>query len=123
MTNFMVNGNVSRPAATRLAVLPSGAKQSVTDFNIAVNDGFGDNQITTYYKITLWGDRGTALAPYLTKGKEVNVTGIPGQEKAWIGEDGQAHNGAMIVRRAQVELKGKKVEATVTEIFEGDEVE
>ena len=51
MTNFMVSGNVSRAAQTRLVTLPSGAKRAVTDFNVAVNDGYGDNKITTYYKV------------------------------------------------------------------------
>ena len=110
MTNFMVNGNVSRAAQTRLAVMPSGAKQSVTDFYVAVNDGFGDNAIVTYYKVSIWGDKGAKLMPYLTVGKEVNVTGIPGQEKPWTGDDGVIHNGALTIRRAQVELKGKKAE-------------
>ena len=109
MTNFMVNGNVSRAAETRLATLPkNGGKQSVTDFYVAVNDGFGDSAITTYYKVTIWGDKGAKMAPYLTVGKEVNVTGIPGQEKPWSGDDGQIHAGAMTIRRAQVELRGKK---------------
>ena len=111
MTNFMVNGNVSRAAQTRLATLPSGAKQTVTDFNVAVNDGYGDNQITTYYKVTIWGDKGANMARFLTVGKEVNVTGIPGQEKPWTGEDGQIRAGALTIRRAQVELKGKKATA------------
>ena len=111
MTNFMVNGNISRAAQTRLATLPNGGKQSVTDFNVAVNDGFGDSAIATYYKVTIWGDKGAKMAPYLTVGKEVNVTGIPGQEKPWTGEDGVVRAGAMTIRRAQVELKGKKAAA------------
>lgn len=113
MTTFMVNGNISRAATTRQANTPSGAKTLVTDFNVAVNDGYGDSEITTYYKVTLWGDRGAKMAPYLTLGKEVNVKGVPGQEKAWIGQDGQAHSGALTIRRAEVQLRGKKAEQQV----------
>lgn len=108
MTNFMVSGNVSRAAKTRMATTPSGQQTLVTDFNVAVNDGNGDSAIVTYYKVTLWGQRGANLAPYLTLGKDVDVTGVPGQEKAWIGQDGQAHSGALVIRRAQVQLRGKK---------------
>ena len=108
MTNFMVNGNVSRAAKTRMATTPSGQQTLVTDFNVAVNDGNGETELTTYYKVTLWGQRGANLAPYLTVGKEINVKGIPGQEKPWTGEDGQVRAGAMTIRRAEVQLKGKK---------------
>jgi len=108
MTNFMVNGNVSRAAKTRMATTPSGQQTLVTDFNVAVNDGNGDTELTTYYKVTLWGQKGANLAPYLTVGKEVNVQGIPGQEKPWTGEDGQVRAGALTIRRALVQLKGKK---------------
>lgn len=122
MTNFMISGNVSRAAKTRTVTSPRGEKMLATDFNVAVNDGFGDNAIVTYYKVTLWGDKGAKLEKYLTVGKEVNVTGIPGQEKPWTGEDGVIRNGSMTIRRAQVELKGKKAEATDAEDFEGEEV-
>jgi single-stranded DNA-binding protein len=108
MTNFMVNGNVSRAAKTRMATTPSGQQTLVTDFNVAVNDGNGDSEITTYYKVTLWGQKGANIAKYLTVGKEVNVQGIPGQEKPWTGEDGQIRAGALTIRRALVQLKGKK---------------
>ena len=90
MTNFMVNGNVSRAAKTRMATTPSGQQTLVTDFNVAVNDGAGDSEITTYYKVTLWGQKGANLAPYLTVGKEINVKGI------------------LLIKRAEVQLKGKK---------------
>jgi len=111
MTNFMVNGNVSRAAKTRTALTPSGVQTLVTDFNVAVNDGNGDSEITTFYKVTLWGQKGANIAKYLTVGKEVNIQGIPGQDKPWMGEDGQMHAGALTIRRALVQLKGKKAEA------------
>lgn len=120
MTNFMINGNVSRAAKTRMATTPSGQQTLVTDFNVAVNDGSGDSEITTFYKVTLWGQRGANIAKYLTVGKEVNVQGIPGQEKPWVGEDGQMRAGALTIRRALVQLKGKKTTAEAEE--ESDEV-
>lgn len=121
MTNFMVNGNVSRAAVTRTVTNKNGQKTFATDFNVAVNDGYDDSAITTYYKVTLWGQRGANIAPYLVVGKEVNITGVPGQEAPWMGQDGQLHAGALVIKRAQVELKGKKSEAT-GEDFEGEEV-
>ena len=108
MTNFMVNGNVSRAAKTRMATTPKGEKTLVTDFMVAVNDRIGSAEITRYYKVTQWGQHGANLAPYLTVGKEVNVRGIPGQEKPWTGEDGQIRAGNLTIGWADVELKGKK---------------
>ena len=122
MTNFMVTGNVSRAAKTREATTPSGAKTLVTDFFVAVNDDSGENELTTFYKVTLWGQKGANLAPYLVTGKEVDVTGIPGQEKPWIGEDGQLRAGAMTIRRAKVGLRGKKIVGK-EEIFDGEDAE
>ena len=122
MTTFMVNGNVSRAAQTRLVTLANGAKRTVTDFNVAVNDGYGDNQITTYYKVSIWDDKGAKMAPFLKVGKEVNVTGIPGQEKPWTGEDGIVRAGSLVIRRAQVELKGKKIEEPIIAPADEDEV-
>jgi single-stranded DNA-binding protein len=121
MTTFMVSGNVSRAAKTRIATTSSGQQTMVTDFNVAVNDGIGDRKITTFYKVTLWGQKGGNLAKYLTVGKEVNVSGIPGQEAPWTGEDGQIRAGAMTIRRARVELKGKK-SAAEPEIVDEEEV-
>ena len=122
MTNFMVSGNVSRAAKTREATTSSGAKTLVTDFFVAVNDGIGDDAIVTYYKVTMWGQTGANLAPYLVLGKDVDVSGIPGQEKPWIGEDGQLRAGAMTIRRAKVGLRGKKIVGK-EEIFDGEDAE
>ena len=109
MTTFSVSGNISKAGKTRMATLPNGQKTMVTDFNIAVNDGNGDNAIVTFYKVTLWGQRGANLCPYLSSGKEVDVKGIPGQEKPWTGEDGIVRAGMMTIRRAEVVLRGKKI--------------
>lgn len=121
MTNFMVSGNVSRAAETRTVTNKDGAKTLVTTFNVAVNDNVGSNgdDIVTFYKVPIWGQRGANLAPYLTVGKEVNISGIPGQEAPWVGQDGQMRAGALTIRRAIVELKGKK--ATAAPAAEGED--
>ena len=121
MTNFMVSGNISRAAETRTVTNPQGQKTFATSFNVAVQDGFGENEITTFWKVTVWGQLGANLAPYLTLGKRVDVKGIPGQEKPWTGEDGQTRAGMLTIRRAEIELVGKKgTPAPADDNFEGE---
>lgn len=47
----------------------------VLNFSVGVSVGFGDNQKTLWVGCALWGDRAEKLAPYLTKGKPVSVSG------------------------------------------------
>jgi len=48
---------------------------SVLEFNVANNTGFGDKKNTNWFRCTIWGGRGEKLQSYLTKGKQVFVTG------------------------------------------------
>lgn len=47
----------------------------VVNFSVASTSGFGDKKVTTWVDCALWGNRGTALQPYLTKGQKVAITG------------------------------------------------
>ena len=120
MTNFMVSGNIVKDAATRMATSSNGTKSLVTDFSVAVRDGYGESQTTQFWKVTLWGDRGANLAKYLTKGRRVDVKGLPTVEKPWQGEDGQLHNGNLRIMRAEVELVGAN-KSDNGELVEGEE--
>ena len=48
---------------------------AVCSFRGAVDSGYGDRKVTTWVNFTLWGGRAEALAPILTKGKQVAVSG------------------------------------------------
>lgn len=78
-------GNIGRDAETK--TLPSG--QSVTNFSVAVNTGFGDKKQTLWVGCALWGDRGPKLAPYLTAGTKVAVSGDV-DVRAYSARDGAA---------------------------------
>lgn len=56
-----------------LKTIPSG--QSVAEFSVAVNTGWGERKKTLWVKCALWGERGEKLAPYLKKGGAVTVSG------------------------------------------------
>jgi single-strand DNA-binding protein len=64
-------GRLGRDAELRAT--PSG--QSVANFVIAVDTGWGDNKKTLWVDCALWGDRAEKLTQYLTKGKAVSVSG------------------------------------------------
>ena len=48
---------------------------SVCSFSVAVDQRDGRDKSTNWWRVSLWGKRGQALAPYLLKGTSVTVTG------------------------------------------------
>lgn len=64
-------GRLGRDAELRST--PSG--QSVANFALAVDAGWGDNKQTLWVDCAIWGERAEKLAPYLVKGKQVSVSG------------------------------------------------
>jgi single-strand DNA-binding protein len=61
---------------------------------MAVDDGFGDNKKTIWFRCSLWGKRAESLNQYLTKGQQVVVIGRlshdEGNPRTWI-KDGETH--------------------------------
>ena len=45
------------------------------EVNVANNVGFGDRRSTNWFRCTIWGKRAQSLKQYLTKGKQIFVTG------------------------------------------------
>lgn len=69
---FSFTGTVGRDAEVRAT--PSG--QSVLNFTVANNIGFGDRQQTLWVRVALWGKRAEgSLQNYLKKGQQVFVSG------------------------------------------------
>ena len=48
---------------------------AVTNFTVAVNDGYGDNQKAYYIDIVCWSKLAENVAKYVVKGSKVAVTG------------------------------------------------
>lgn len=70
MQFITITGRVGGAAETRQA-----GSNNVTNFNCAVDQGWGDNKQTNWFRVAIWGDRGSKLAPYINKGEKVTVTG------------------------------------------------
>ncbi|MDC3237472.1 single-stranded DNA-binding protein [bacterium] len=66
-----MTGHVGSDAEVK--VTPQGT--SVTSFNVAMTSGWADNKKTTWLRCTMWGERGTKVAPYILKGGLVGITG------------------------------------------------
>jgi single-strand DNA-binding protein len=71
MKTITIAGNIGKDAETRT----TQGGETVTSFNVAVEDRTGKEKATMWFRCSLWGKRGPALAPYLTKGGKVCVAG------------------------------------------------
>ena len=71
MQTITIAGRVGRDAETR----STQNGDSVTGFTVAVDQRNGRDKTTNWWRVSLWGKRGDALAQYLTKGASVTVCG------------------------------------------------
>lgn len=70
MNNFNFTGNLGNDCRQGQA-----GQTAVVNFSVAVKSGYGQNEQTVWVDCALFGNRSTALAPYLTKGQTVAVSG------------------------------------------------
>ena len=70
MQIITITGRVGGNAETRQA-----GNTSVTNFNCAVDQGWGDKKQTNWFRVAIWGERGGKLQQYINKGDKVAVTG------------------------------------------------
>jgi single-strand DNA-binding protein len=79
--------------------------EPVLGFSVAVDDRSGKEKSTLWFDCSLWGKRGEALCPHLTKGSAVTVSGDFTVRK--YQKDGQERT-AFGVRVNDVTLQGGK---------------
>ena len=99
MKAIVISGNIGKDAEVRSTT--NGDK--VTRWTGAVEDRTGKEKSTIWFDCTLWGKRGESLAPYLTKGGKVSVSGELSTRE---------HNGKtyLTIRADQISLMGGKPE-------------
>lgn len=71
MKSIVIAGNIGKSAELR----STGNGDKVAGFTVAVDDGFGDKKRTLWFDVSIWGKRAETLAPMLTKGGKVCVSG------------------------------------------------
>ncbi len=102
---FSFTGTLGRDAEVR--VTPSG--QSVLNFTVANNIGFGDRQQTLWVRVALWGRRAEgSLQNYLKKGQQVFVSGELSQSE-YQANDGTTRT-SLELNANIVDLVGKRNE-------------
>ena len=70
-----VSGNIVADAEYR-NVPVNGVDTPRCRFSVAVNEKKSNNQkIVNYFEVTLWRDYATKMAPWMKKGRKVNVVG------------------------------------------------
>jgi len=101
--HVVICGRLTRDA--ELKFIPSGT--AVAKASIAVNRYAGQNkdEEVSFFDVTIWGKQAEGLNQYLTKGKQVVISGELKQER-W-EKDGQARSRVEIVAR-QIQLVGSK---------------
>jgi single-strand DNA-binding protein len=93
---IVIAGNLGRDPEMRFT--PAG--QAVTNFSIAVNESFTNNngekiKRTIWFRVTTWGKQAEICNQYLKKGRMVLVEGRinadpnTGGPRVWSGPDGQ----------------------------------
>jgi single-strand DNA-binding protein len=98
-------GNLGRDPELRYT--PQG--DAVCDFSIATNekkrDKAGEFQdITTWFKVTLWGKKAENASKYLTKGKSVYVEGRL-QVEEWTDRDGKSRH-TLVIQGSEMQFIG-----------------
>ncbi|MCW1431365.1 single-stranded DNA-binding protein [Novosphingobium sp. JCM 18896] len=71
MQSITIAGRIGRDAELR----NTQNGDQVCGFTVAVDTRQGRDKVTNWWRVSLWGKRGEALAQYLTKGASVTVQG------------------------------------------------
>ena len=97
----IIQGRLTRDPEMRYIERGDGEGIPVTNFTVAVNEGYGERESTEYIRVTAWRKLAETCAEYLVKGQEVTVFAGAPKAHGWIGEDGEP--------RARVELTAERV--------------
>ncbi|MBQ6495845.1 MAG: single-stranded DNA-binding protein [Firmicutes bacterium] len=73
MNSVVLVGNLTRDPELRYS---TGANQTaICRFTVAVNDGYGDNERTSFISIVVFGKQAENCDRYLAKGRKVAISG------------------------------------------------
>lgn len=102
LNNYSVIGRMTRDLDERAFAYISNGKARL-NISIAVNDGYGDNQYTSYFDVVVWGKTAENIKPYLGKGKQLCINGRLRQDR-W--ESNGQKNSRVVIVAETVQLLG-----------------
>lgn len=114
----VISGN-----ATRDAELRQVGGSSVLEFGVCVNDRRKNEagewvDVPNFVDCTMWGKRAEALAPMITKGKALTVSGRL-HWRQWQGKDGSSRSKLDVVASEVVLPPRPKAQAAQDDGFDG----
>lgn len=71
MNVFTGIGRLGRDAEVRYTT----DGKPVTSFAVAIDDGFGERKVTSWFDCVLFGERGPKIAEHIRKGDRIGITG------------------------------------------------
>lgn len=104
LNNYSVIGRMTRDLDDRAFGYTQNGKARL-NISIAVNDGYGDNQYTSYFDVVIWGKTAENIKQYLGKGKQLCINGRLRQDR-W-EKDGQKNSRVCIVAETVQLLGGR----------------
>ena len=102
LNNYSVIGRMTRDLDERAFSYTQNGKARL-NISIAVNDGYGDNQYTSYFDVVVWGKTAENIKPYLGKGKQICINGRLRQDR-W--ESNGQKNSRVVIVAETVQLLG-----------------
>lgn len=80
--------------------------ESVANFNLAIDQGYGERKTTAWVRVTCWGKQAEAAAQHLGKGDLVCVHSERFQVSTWTAQDNSP--------QGQLEVTARRVEFIIT---------
>lgn len=102
-SNITITGHLGSDPQTNQA-----GNTTATSFSVAVNTGYGERKVATWYRVSIFGKRGETAAQHLTKGDAVTVSGEL-QNRPWTDKDGNERM-SLEVNASQWSFAGGKQE-------------
>lgn len=84
-TKIIIAGRLTRDPE----LLTSKAGKPYARAAIAVDNGWGDNKVTVFYNVTMFGSRGEALAKHAKKGSAILFEGKNLTVSVWTDKEGK----------------------------------
>ena len=110
MNTLTIIGNLTADPTIR-TVNGANGQSTVCNLTVAVNRYKRGQKVTDFFRITLWNQQAENAMKYLSKGRQVAVTG-PVTARPYMGDDGKARCSLEIQDVEKLEYLGGKPDNT-----------